>query len=170
MPLIDLEDLGRYARWIFENSEKSSGLDLRVATEQVGWEYLVKTFMEVTDKKAVYKDVTLDEFFALENFGDGHGKVGHLADFRDDTLQTHRQNFSGYWNMWMYSGGNVGVIRRDYKLLDEILPDRLKTVGEWMRKSGYKGQKGTTLKDLDDGARAKALKAQAEAQAASESK
>jgi len=38
-----------------------------------------------------------------------------------------------------------------------------------MRKSGYKGEEGMTLKDLGDGARTKALKAQAKAQASSES-
>jgi hypothetical protein len=109
--------------------------------------------------------------FALGNFGDGHGKVGHSTDFRDETLQTYRQNFTGYWNKWKYSGENQGVITRDYRLLDEILPDRVKTVNEWMRNRGtYKGEEGITLKDLDDGARVKALKFQAEAKADSENK
>ncbi len=43
--------------------------------------------------------------------------------------------------MWKCSGGSERVVRRDYKLLDEILPDRVKTVGEWMRKSGYDRQR-----------------------------
>jgi hypothetical protein len=133
-------------------------MNLKIATEHVAWDNMVEAFTNVTGKKAVYKDVTLDEYFALGTFGDGYGKVGHSADHNDSTLQTFRSNFSGFWNMWKFSGGNNGAIRRDYALLDDIPPQRVRTVEEWMRLSRYEGKKGTTLKDISDGARNKGSK------------
>ncbi|WKT48321.1 hypothetical protein QSH57_013251 [Fusarium oxysporum f. sp. vasinfectum] len=50
-PLIYLADLGRYARWVFDNPGRSNGMNLMVATENIGWECLAKTFTEVTGKK-----------------------------------------------------------------------------------------------------------------------
>jgi NmrA-like family len=150
MPLICLEDLGWYGRWLFDNPDRTNGMTLKASTEHVHWADLAKTFTEVTGKKAVYKDITLDEYFASGIFPNADGKVGHSVDHDDDTLQTYRENFTGFWNMFKASGGNVGNARRDYGLLDEIYPQRVKSVGEWMRKTGYTGEPGSVLKDYSD--------------------
>ena len=147
-PLIHLEDLGRYARWLFDKPERSNGMNLMVATENVGWEYLAKTFTEVTGKKAVYKDITLDELFASNVFPFPDAKVGHGVLSEDLTLQTYRQNFSGFWNSW-----KADLVKVDYDLLDEILPTRVKTVAEWMKLTGYTGQRSSVLKDYRDHAK-----------------
>lgn len=144
-PLIYLPDLGRYARWMFDNPQRSNGLNLRVATESVGWDYLAKTFTEITGKRAVFKDITLDDLFASGVFPAPDGKVGHSANHGDSTLQTYRQNFSGFWNTW-----KADLLKIDYALLDEILPTRIKTLGEWMRLTGYTGQRSSVLKDYRD--------------------
>ncbi|KAK0101951.1 hypothetical protein ONS95_001240 [Cadophora gregata] len=144
-PFIYLNDLGRYARWMVENPEESRGLNLRIATESVGWEGIAKAFSEVTGKKAVFKDVTLDEYFSSGVFPDPDAKVGHSVDHDDETLQTYRQNFTGFWNTWKES-----VLQRDYELLDRILPDRVKSVKEWMELTAYTGQPGNVLKDYVD--------------------
>lgn len=47
---------------------------------------------------------------------------------------TFKQNFSGFFNIWKFSGGNKGVIRRDYKLLDEIHPHRIRSAEEFFRR------------------------------------
>jgi len=150
-PLIHLPDLGRYARWIFDHPERSNGLNLTIATENVGWEYLAKTFQEVTGKKAVFKDITLDELFASKAFPFPDGKVGHSVSPGDPTLQTYRQNFSGFWNTW-----KADLLKVDYALLDEILPSRVKTLGEWMKLTGYTGEKIPVLKDYQDHAKKRA--------------
>lgn len=145
-PLIALEDLGRYALWMFDHPDKSSGLNLRISTEDVGWGYLAKSFTEVTGRKAVFKDVTPDEYFASGIFPAPDSKVGYsLADQGDETLLTWRENFTGFWNVW-----KAGLVTTDYALLDEILPGRIKTVGEWMKRSGYDGERTAVLKDYDD--------------------
>jgi hypothetical protein len=144
-PLIHLPDLGRYARWMFDTPDRSIGMNLQVGTENIGWEYLAKTFKEVTGKKAVYKDVTLDEWFASGVFPDPDRKLGHSADHNDPTLLTYRENFSGFWNMW-----KDDLVKTDYALLDDILPDRVKSLGEWMRLTGYDGKTKVILKDSAD--------------------
>ncbi|TAQ90011.1 hypothetical protein B7494_g1653 [Chlorociboria aeruginascens] len=143
-PLIYLEDFGRYARWVFDHPEKSTGLNLHVATEDVSWEYLAQTFTDITGRKAIYREMTLPQMFDSGVFPDPERKVGHsVAD--DGTLQSVRENFSGFWETW-----KADVVRKDYKLLDDVLPDRVKSVGEWMRLTGYTGEKKSVLKDYED--------------------
>jgi hypothetical protein len=40
-----------------------------------------------------------------------------------------RDNFTGFWNQWKHN-----IIKRDYALLDEIHPSRIKTVEQWLRR------------------------------------
>lgn len=147
-PMIYLEDLGRYAKWLFDHPERANGMNLKIATEQVGWENVASSFTQATGKKARFENITLDEYFNLPLFPDPEKKVGHSADHDDPTLQTYRQNFSGFWNTWKAS-----ILTRDYDLLDEILPSRVKSVGEWMKLTGYTGERGSVLKDYRDAQR-----------------
>ena len=146
-PLICLEDYGAYARWIFDTPERSNGLDLKVGTEDIAWKDLARVFTEVTGKRSVYRNVTLDEYFDLGIFPDPDAKIGSPDD---PTLFTFRQNFSGFSNVWKDE-----LTRRDYGLLDEILPGRVKSVKEWMQKTNYDGKPVSILKDYRDGARSK---------------
>ncbi|RYC55614.1 hypothetical protein CHU98_g10601 [Xylaria longipes] len=52
---------------------------------------------------------------------------------------TMRRNFSAFFTLWRNSGGNKGVIQRDYELLDRIYPQRIKTAEEWLRRENEKG-------------------------------
>jgi NmrA-like family len=61
--MIALDDLAFYVDWIFSNPEKSSGIDLAVSTEDVKWDNLVKTFIEVTGQKATLVDLTPEQYF-----------------------------------------------------------------------------------------------------------
>jgi hypothetical protein len=55
----------------------------------------------------------------------------------DNTLMTVRENFSAWWRIYQRSAGNKGVIQRDYEFLDRILPGSVKSIREWMDKTGY---------------------------------
>ncbi|KFY47803.1 hypothetical protein V495_01803 [Pseudogymnoascus sp. VKM F-4514 (FW-929)] len=147
LPLIYLKDYGDYARWMLDTPARSNGLNLHVATEDISWADLTTAFTELTGIKSVYKDVTLDEYFKLGAFANPEVKVGHSVTHDDPTLVTIRENFSGFWNTW-----KAELTKRDYKLLDEILPTRVKSVKEWMEKTGYKGEPAPVLKDYRDGA------------------
>jgi hypothetical protein len=50
---------------------------------------------------------------------------------------TVRENFSAWWRIYQRFGGNKGVIQRHYEFLDRILPGRVKSIPEWMEKTGY---------------------------------
>ena len=54
---------------------------------------------------------------------------------------TFEENFTGFFNMWRYSEGNGGLIRRDCKLLDEIHPGRVKSAEEWFRREDEKAMR-----------------------------
>jgi hypothetical protein len=46
-----------------------------------------------------------------------------------------RDNFTAFWNMW-----KAPFITRDYALLDEIHPNRIKTAEEWFRREDTLGR------------------------------
>ncbi|KAJ8096623.1 hypothetical protein POJ06DRAFT_304147 [Lipomyces tetrasporus] len=46
--------------------------------------------------------------------------------------------------------GNKGHLTRDYQQLDELLPNRIESVAEWMEKTGYTGEAQSVLKDWSD--------------------
>jgi len=148
--MISLEDLGWYARWIFDNPSESSGLNLRIATEHVGWEALAKTFTKVTGKPARFEDLSFDQYFA--KFGEDADKPA--ARGAAPGGMTFRQNFTGFWSLW-----RSNVIQRDYSLLDKIHPERL-SLESWMRKVGYNGDKKVVLKLYEDRSRGQALQQQ----------
>jgi hypothetical protein len=120
-----------------------------VGTEDITGNDLASAFTEATGRKAAYKDVSLEEYFATGLFSvAADAKIGHGVTGLEPTLFTVRENFSGFWNTWKDE-----LTKRDYRLLDEILPSRIKSVKEWMIKTGYTGERRPVLKDHRDGSR-----------------
>ncbi len=149
IPFIDLDDLAGYAHWALANPEESNGLDLGVATVHASGLDIANEFTLVTGKPAKYVDLDIDEWLAatwvkLPNGPDT--KVGFVS-VKDDgaLLQTFGENFRNWWNLYKASAGNTGLIQRDYALLDKILPGRVKSTADWIRKVGYTGERLSTL-------------------------
>jgi hypothetical protein len=155
VPMIHLYDLGRYARWIFDHREESSGMDLEVATQDVQWPYLVECVERVTGKKAVFEDVSQAEYFAKYSGRSAMTPASWAQGEQGPALggQTFWENFAGWW--WAF---HDGVITRDYALLDRILPDRVRDLEEWMRKTKYDGRPRSVLKDISDHRAARAAR------------
>ncbi|KAF2097278.1 NAD(P)-binding protein [Rhizodiscina lignyota] len=138
---VALDDCEYYVRWLFDHPERSNGMDLEVAIDHIGYDELAKAFEKVTGHPARYIDTSLEDYWAKGDMGAAAERPsGYNSDLKDPAAMTFRQNFTGFWNMWKYSGGNTGVIQRDYKLLDQIFPDRIKTAEEWFRREEKKGQ------------------------------
>ncbi|KAK9489948.1 hypothetical protein V1508DRAFT_361072 [Lipomyces doorenjongii] len=153
IPLICLKDLAAYALWMFDNPEKCRALNLAVATQHASGEDIAKAFTSVTGKPARYEDVDLEEYLtkSWKDLPNGaETKIGVNFAPNDPTLMTYRENFRGWWNLFRASAGNKGLLTRDYQQLDEILPTRIKTVAEWMKKSSYTGEPQSILKDRVD--------------------
>jgi len=90
VPYIHLDDLGQYARWIFDTPFESIGLDLKVATEHIGYAQLADDFTAVTGMPARYENVVLDDSFMSK--GMFHGDLILGAEYEgsnDDTLMSN---------------------------------------------------------------------------------
>jgi hypothetical protein len=139
---VALDDCEYYVRWLFDNPHLSNGMDLEVAIDHISYHDLAAAFEKVTGHPARYIDVPLDDFWksgALSRAADTPS--AYNSDPKDPSFMTFRQNFSGFFNMWKHSANNQGVIRRDYKLLDEIYPGRIRNAEEWFRREEEKGIK-----------------------------
>jgi hypothetical protein len=150
IPFVHLDDLGPYVHWIFSHIDQSAGLNVKVAIEHVPLDLIASTFTKVTGKPARAEYLTLEEYFQLGGIAAvADKKLGvETAGPEDKTLLTYRQNFSSWFNLYRRSGGNKGILRRDYDFLDKIFPTRVRSLEQWMRKVGYTGEAKPVLKSF----------------------
>lgn len=126
---VSLEDCAYYARWLFDNSGRSAGMNLEVAIEHVRYDELAAAFQRVTGRPARYIDTDITDYFGGPLNKAADRPAGYNADPADKSTMSFRDNFTGFWNMWKHD-----VIKRDYQLLDEIHPNRLKSVQQWLER------------------------------------
>jgi hypothetical protein len=153
IPYTCLDDLGYYVRWIFTHPEKSAGLDVKLSVEHVSLKQLASTFTQVTGKPAKATNIPIDEWLKESAFGPGlDNKIGSSTAPNDPTLLTVYENFSAWWRLYQRSGGNRGILKRDYELLDEIHPQRTRSLKQWMERVGYDGdtKKQSTVTTASD--------------------
>lgn len=139
---VALDDCEYYVRWMFDNAERINGRDLEVAIEHVSYHDLAKAFEKVTGHPARFVDTSLDDYWSTGAMGFmAKQSSGYNSDPNDPAVMTFQQNFTGFFNIWKHSWGNTSdaVVRRDYGLLDEIYPRRVKTAEEWFRRENEKG-------------------------------
>lgn len=153
VPFVALDDCEYYVRWLFDHPERSDGMDLQVAIDHITFTDLAAAFQKVTGHPAKSIDVPEDAYFAHFPVPDD-APAGYNADPKDPATMSFKDNFRGFWTMWRHSGGNTGVIQRDYKLLDQIHPNRIRTAEEFFRKideADRTASRGGLLKSvLDD--------------------
>jgi hypothetical protein len=135
VPHVALEDCGYYARWLFDNPERASGMDLEVAIEDVDYQRLAAAFEKVTGRPARYIDTDLDSYWNGPLKMAANLPAGYNADPRDKSTMSFRDNFTGFWNIWKHK-----IVKRDYALLDEIHPNRIKSVEQWLRREDQLGR------------------------------
>lgn len=151
IPFIVLNDFARYVDWLFAHPEQSSGMNLHVATTHASGLDIAEAFTAANPgKTGVYRSIPVQAWHdvAWANLPNKkETKVG-FRSVNDDRalLQTYEQNFSAWWNLYQNSAGNMGVIVRDYEMLDQILPERVKSVEEWMLKEHYDGRAKSVLR------------------------
>ena len=146
---------------MFDNIPDSAGVQLKVATDEVSFEDIARTFTEVTGIKASHQFVPLDTYLptaepypgAMSNWAAGPDAP------RDESFMTFQENFRAWWKYW----GEGKAEKRDWALLDRIHLGRVKSLKEWMVKYKYDGQRVAVLKGVED-LQAKAATMQAKAQ------
>lgn len=144
MPYVSLPDLARFAVWMLENPSRSAGMELGVAIAHVTGTELAEAFMRVTGKKARWDDVSLEA--VLESLPSGRIGASMSPGFDDKTNVTAAEHFGPWFGIFRDSGGNTGCWARDYELLDQILPDRDRSIEDWMRREGYDGAHKSVLR------------------------
>ena len=132
---VALEDCGYYVRWLFDHPERCNGMDLEVAIEHVRYADLAAAFERVTGHPARYVDTSLEDYFGGPLKGVADMPAGYNADPHDKSTMSFRDNFTGFWNQWKYD-----IVKRDYALLDEIHPGRIRTVEQWLRRADQAGK------------------------------
>ncbi|KAI1460125.1 NAD(P)-binding protein [Annulohypoxylon moriforme] len=141
VPFVSLDDCGYYVKWLFDNPSRANGLDLQVAIAHISHAELAHAFQKVTGNPARAVNVEFADYFGKAWQQDPERPAGYNADLADPATMTIRENFSAFWNVWRNSGGNKGVVQRDYKLLDEIHPNRIRSAEEYFRREEEKGVK-----------------------------
>ncbi|KAJ7873533.1 NAD-P-binding protein [Mycena olivaceomarginata] len=153
VPLIALKDIGWWARYTFDHRAETSGRDLNINSECVHWDDLVKTFTKVTGLPAVYKRLSIEEYFSVfeaekleaplasdKQRGDGSKTVGDdfKAFFAHKDMEWIRSVHPGTYTLeqWMRE---TSFARGTY------------TLEQRMRETGYDGKAGSVLKNTLEG-------------------
>ncbi|KAK3309746.1 uncharacterized protein B0T15DRAFT_545733 [Chaetomium strumarium] len=127
---VALDDCAHYVRWLFDNPERADGMDLAVAIDSIHYSDMAKAFEKVTGHKARYVDVDMDTFFSGPHWSRvASFPTGYMVDPKSPAAMTTRDNFTGFWRM------------RDYALLDEIHPNRIRSAEEFFRREDEKAKK-----------------------------
>ncbi|EMT67777.1 hypothetical protein FOC4_g10005886 [Fusarium odoratissimum] len=113
---VSLEGCAYSWHWLFDHPQRD-GIDLEVASECLR-----------------FFDVTLEQYWIDGPMSKrASPAAGIEADVGESDTLTVKEDFTGFWNMWRDSGGNAGVIKRDYELLDKIHPNRIRSVERFFR-------------------------------------
>lgn len=140
--MIALEDLGWWARHVFEHRVETSGKDLEIASDVVDWDQLVSTFKAVTGQKAVYKPLHIDEWMNL--FDDTNLPVASGRAIGDGST-TWREDFAAFYALW-----RDDIMPRDLAWIRSVHPESY-TLERWMREKNYTGEWQPLLKNIEEG-------------------
>ncbi|KIY68712.1 NAD-P-binding protein [Cylindrobasidium torrendii FP15055 ss-10] len=133
LPLISLDDIAFYVRYIFDNREQTSGEILHPVSDLVTGVQLADTFAKVTGKQATYEDTSLDVW--AQNTGlDVNAPMASVEKQRGDGSITVGEDFAAFWNTF-----RKGLVKKNVDLNKKINPGSL-NLERWMRKYNYTGE------------------------------
>ncbi|KAF8319406.1 NAD(P)-binding protein [Clavulina sp. PMI_390] len=139
LPLVALEDIGWWARYMFDTPAETTGKEIALASDIVTYPQIVETFERVTGIKGAYKSLEMDEFFALWK---GDTPVASAVP-RGITWE---QNFRAFFAMWR---DGIVLVKRDMDWLKSV--HQPITMERWMRENDYDGKAtGKLLKNRKD--------------------
>ncbi|KAJ7250162.1 NAD-P-binding protein [Mycena haematopus] len=142
--LIALKDVGWWARYTFDHRAETSGQDLNVNSELVHWGDLAKTFTKVTGRPAVYKRLSLDEFFNIFEADKLNAPIASNKK-RGDGSKTLGENFASFVRML-----RDDIVDKDMGWIRSVHPGTY-TLERWMRENNYTGRAESVLKNTQDG-------------------
>ncbi|KAI0520960.1 hypothetical protein F5B22DRAFT_634819 [Xylaria bambusicola] len=140
VPFTALDDVGVYVMWLFDHAGgEADGLELQASIAHVTFDEYARAFEKVVGKPARWIDVDLEEHLGNNWGARADSPAGYNADPNDPATMTIRQNFRAWFRVYQNSGGNKGIVQRDYALMDRVFPGRIRSVGEWLRRENENG-------------------------------
>ncbi|KAF5373369.1 hypothetical protein D9757_009748 [Collybiopsis confluens] len=118
IPMISLDDLGWWSRYIFDHPPQTSGKELKVASEWITMDEVVETFVRVTGIPAIRAKIPTEEFWS----------------FRSSFPSTRRKTFEGMYSVW-----RDDLLTRDMDWVTSVYPHRT-TLEKWLREREWKGE------------------------------
>jgi hypothetical protein len=140
LPLETLQDLGTFARIMFEDREGYSGKTLNTVSHFATGQEIAATTARIAGVKAVYIDTPIDEWVADLPYADA---PVHAANPEDITVG---ENFRMWWPGFQES---ILLKHRDVEALRKIHPG-LQSLEQWMVQTGYDGTPKPLLKGFID--------------------
>ncbi|KAI0666669.1 nmrA-family protein [Trametes maxima] len=145
IPMISLEDLGFFARYIFDHRAETSAQELEIASDWVDWGYLVETFEKVTGQRAEYLPLTVEQWFGIFVDEDVHKPVAYDKT-AGEGVTTWKENFTRWWLLYRDE-----IVKRDFDWIRRVHPSG-HTLESWIRAKGYDGKiSSDLLKNAQDG-------------------
>jgi hypothetical protein len=136
VPHVATDDCGYYVRWLFDHPARANGMALEVAIDHITYADLAASFEKVTGHPARYIDTDMESYWQTPLFSRlAATPAGYNADPNDKSTMSFRDNFTGFWNLWKH-----GIVQRDYTLLDEIHPNRIRSAEQWFRREDQLGK------------------------------
>jgi len=133
----DLSSYGAYTRWILDNPGPTVGKSVYMPTFPTSLQDVANAFTRVTGKPAIGQDITQDEWFA----GVEHPRFTASGPGENNDMQfSYVHSFRGWWNIWKALDAEEEKRRPGVEFADVIHPQRLKSVEDWMRATGYTGE------------------------------
>lgn len=152
VPLVSLKDIGFWVRYTLDNGRsdpKLSGKNVTLASDWVSFPELPKTFTELTGLPAIYKPLSVTEWF--DYIGSGKDEYFSLdGEGTGAQRRTWRDNVTCWWNWWRDSSKFLES-QIDMDWIRNVNPS---TVGleEWMKQNEYDGRMDrSVLKMAEDG-------------------
>jgi len=140
LPLMTLQDLGTFVLKVFQDRDRWSGKTFNLASHFATGPELAQTLSKVAGVKAVYKNISIEEWTATLAFADAP------VASTDPNGITVGQNFAMWWPGFQDS---ILLPTRDMELLREVNPN-IESLEGWMRRVGYDGTGKGVLKGWID--------------------
>lgn len=142
VPFVSLEDIGWWARYVFDNAATTTGRSLGIASQPATFPEIVETFKRVTGLPAEYKPLSMDEYFGLWN-GNEVPVANNVTIAEGGT--SWEDNFRAFFAQF-----RDHLIKRDMDWIRSIHEPT--TLEQWMREHDYKGvhDPNPILKKVED--------------------
>jgi uncharacterized protein YbjT (DUF2867 family) len=151
VPFALLDDYGALVAWVLSHPEQSIGKRVSGAPFVTTWPELAASLTEATGKRAVFRDLTADEWFeGLSSYINPDVRMPKGAAEDDESATTFRKSFSAWWNLWKYNPRDTEREQQQQHFMQKINPGRPLSIADWMKRTGYTGEFQEALKMRKD--------------------